>query len=61
MRGFLVMFWQLFVAGGIALAALANISIYHLNVMQSWRWMFIAAGFPALILIVLVPFCQGRT
>lgn len=61
MRGFLVLFWQLFVAGGIAISALVNIGVYHLNDKQSWRWMFIAAGFPALILVILTFFCQGKT
>jgi MFS family permease len=61
MRGFLVMLWQLLDAGGIAISSAVNISVYHLNLNQSWRWMFIAAGIPALLLFSLVLFCQGRT
>ena len=61
MRGFLVMQWQLFDAGGIAISSLVNISVYHLDPKQSWRWMFIVAAIPALLLFSLVTFCQGSS
>jgi MFS family permease len=60
LRGFLVMQWQLLDAGGIAVSSLVNICVYHLNPKQSWRWMFIAAAAPALLLFSLVLFCQGE-
>ncbi|KAI9686894.1 MAG: hypothetical protein M1822_002647 [Bathelium mastoideum] len=55
-RGILVMCWQLFVALGIALGSIANISVYKLDTRQSWRYMFISAFIPALLLFSLVLF-----
>ncbi|KAI9660944.1 MAG: hypothetical protein M1821_009271 [Bathelium mastoideum] len=55
-RGILVMCWQLFVALGIASGSIANISVYNLNTLQSWRYMFISAFIPALLLFSLVLF-----
>jgi MFS family permease len=60
MRGLLVLFWQLFDGFGIAAGSLANIIVYPLNTQQSWRWMFIAACIPALLLFSLVVFCEGK-
>jgi MFS family permease len=59
-RGFLLVFWQLFVAFGLAAGSLANLSIYQLNPSSSWRYMFISAFIPALLLLSLVLFSPGR-
>ncbi|OAL48072.1 MFS general substrate transporter [Pyrenochaeta sp. DS3sAY3a] len=55
-RGFLLVFWQLFVAFGLAAGSVANLSVYRLNVGSSWRYMFLAAFVPALLLLSLVLF-----
>lgn len=55
-RGILLVFWQLFVAFGLAAGSVANLSVYRLNVESSWRYMFIAAFLPALILLSLILF-----
>ncbi|KAH7382540.1 sugar transporter [Phaeosphaeria sp. MPI-PUGE-AT-0046c] len=55
-RGILLVFWQLFVAFGLAAGSVANLSVYRLNVKSSWRYMFIAAFLPALLLLSLIMF-----
>ncbi|KAH7070304.1 sugar transporter [Paraphoma chrysanthemicola] len=55
-RGFLLVFWQLFVAFGLAAGSVANMSVYQLNIGSSWRYMFIAAFIPALLLLSLILF-----
>ncbi|KAH7076863.1 sugar transporter, partial [Paraphoma chrysanthemicola] len=55
-RGFLLVFWQLFVAFGLAAGSIANVSVYRLNVHSSWRYMFISAFIPALLLLSLILF-----
>lgn len=59
-RGILLVFWQLFVAFGLAAGSVANLSMYRLDVHSSWRYMFIAAFIPALLLLSLVLFSPGR-
>lgn len=59
-RGVLLVCWQLSVAFGLAAGSVANLSVYHLDVQQSWRYMFIAAFIPALILFSLVLFAPGK-
>jgi MFS family permease len=59
-RGVLVVCWQLFVAFGLAAGSIANISVFHLNTKQSWRYMFISAFIPALLLFSLVLFSPGK-
>lgn len=59
-RGTLLVFWQLFVAFGLAAGSVANITVYHLNARESWRYMFISAFIPALLLFSLVLFSPGR-
>jgi MFS family permease len=59
-RGLLLVFWQLFVAFGLAAASLANLSVYRLNVDSSWRYMFISAFIPALLLLSLILFSPGK-
>ena len=59
-RGFLLVFWQLFVAFGLAAGSVANLSVYRLNVSSSWRYMFLAAFIPALLLLSLVLFSPGK-
>lgn len=59
-RGILLVFWQLFVAFGLAAGSVANLSVYRLNVESSWRYMFIAAFLPALLLLSLIPFSPGK-
>lgn len=59
-RGILLVFWQLFVAFGLAAGSVANLSVYRLNVESSWRYMFIAAFLPALILLSLILFSPGK-
>jgi MFS family permease len=58
-RGILLVFWQLFVAFGLAAGSVANLSVYRLDVYSSWRYMFIAAFIPALLLLSLVLFSPG--
>jgi MFS family permease len=60
-RGILLVFWQLFVAFGLAAGSIANFSVYRLDVHSSWRYMFIAACIPALLLLSLVLFSPGET
>ncbi|KAJ4373787.1 hypothetical protein N0V83_002526 [Neocucurbitaria cava] len=55
-RGILLVCWQLFVAFGLAAGSVANMSVFHLNEEESWRYMFIAAFIPALLLFSLVLF-----
>ncbi|KAJ8117086.1 hypothetical protein OPT61_g1627 [Boeremia exigua] len=55
-RGVLLVFWQLFVAFGLAAGSVANLSVYRLNVQSSWRYMFLAAFLPALLLLSLILF-----
>ncbi|KAF2438504.1 MFS general substrate transporter [Karstenula rhodostoma CBS 690.94] len=55
-RGILLVFWQLFVAFGLAVGSFANIIVYRIDVNSSWRYMFIAAVIPALFLISLILF-----
>ncbi|RII17987.1 sugar transporter [Alternaria sp. MG1] len=55
-RGILLVFWQLFVAFGLAAGSVANLSVYRLDVDSSWRYMFIAAFLPALLLLSLILF-----
>lgn len=59
-RGTLLVCWQLFVAFGIAAGSVANISVYRLNTAESWRYMFISAFIPALLLFSLVLFSPGK-
>lgn len=59
-RGVLLVCWQLFVAFGLAAGSIANISVYRLNVRESWRYMFISAFIPALLLFSLVLFSPGK-
>ena len=59
-RGILLVFWQLFVAFGLAAGSVANLSVYRLNVHSSWRYMFIAAILPALVLVSLILFSNGE-
>ena len=59
-RGFLLVFWQLFVAFGLAAGSVANIAVYRLNEHSSWRYMFISAFIPALILLSLILFSPGK-
>jgi MFS family permease len=59
-RGILLVFWQLFVAFGLAAGSVANLSVYRLNVESSWRYMFIAAFLPALLLLSLILFSPGK-
>ena len=58
-RGILLVCWQLFVAFGLAAGSTANLSVYHLNAHESWRYMFISAFVPALLLFSLVLFSPG--
>ena len=60
-RGILLVFWQLFVAFGLAAGSVANLSVYHLDVDSSWRYMFIAAFLPALLLLSLILFSPGKS
>ncbi|KAF1849418.1 MFS general substrate transporter [Cucurbitaria berberidis CBS 394.84] len=55
-RGVLLVCWQLFVACGIAAGSVANLSLYRLNPSESWRYMFISAFIPALLLFSMVLF-----
>ncbi|RMZ72165.1 sugar transporter [Pyrenophora seminiperda CCB06] len=55
-RGMLLVFWQLFVAFGLAAGSVANLSVYRLSPPESWRYMFIAACIPALLLLSLILF-----
>ncbi|KAI4611679.1 hypothetical protein J4E83_007929 [Alternaria metachromatica] len=55
-RGFLLVFWQLFVAFGLAAGSVANMAVYRLDVHSSWRYMFISAFVPALLLLSLILF-----
>lgn len=55
-RGVLLAFWQLFVAFGLAAGSIANLSMYRLDLQSSWRYMFIAAFIPALLLLSLILF-----
>ncbi|KAH6629841.1 major facilitator superfamily domain-containing protein [Boeremia exigua] len=55
-RGILLVFWQLFVAFGLAAGSITNFSVYRLDTDSSWRYMFIAAFIPALLLLSLVLF-----
>ena len=59
-RGFLLVFWQLFVAFGLAAGSVANLSVYRLDVHSSWRYMFITASIPALLLLSLILFSPGK-
>lgn len=59
-RGILLVFWQLFVAFGLAAGSVANLSVYRLDVDSSWRYMFIAAFLPALLLLSLILFSPGK-
>ena len=59
-RGFLLVFWQLFVAFGLAAGSVANMAVYRLDVHSSWRYMFISAFIPALILLSLILFSPGE-
>jgi MFS family permease len=59
-RGFLLVFWQLFVAFGLAVGSVANLSVYGLNIHSSWRYMFTAAFIPALLLLSLILFSPGK-
>ena len=59
-RGFMLVFWQLFVAFGLAAGSVANMAVYSLNVHSSWRYMFISAFIPALILLSLILFSPGK-
>jgi MFS family permease len=59
-RGILLVFWQLFVAFGLAAGSIANLCVYQLHVESSWRYMFIAAFIPALLLISLILFSPGK-
>jgi len=59
-RGFLLVFWQLFVAFGLAAGSVANMAVYRLDVHSSWRYMFISAFIPALILLSLILFSPGK-
>lgn len=59
-RGILLVFWQLFVAFGLAVGSVANLIVYRLNEHSSWRYMFIAAFIPALILLSLILFSPGK-
>lgn len=58
-RGILLAFWQLFVALGLAAGSIANLSVYRLDERASWRYMFIAAFIPALLLLSLILFSPG--
>jgi MFS family permease len=60
-RGILLVFWQLFVAFGLFAGSIANLSVYKLNAGASWRYMFIAACIPALLLLSLILFSPGRS
>jgi hypothetical protein len=60
-RGILLVFWQLFVAFGLAAGSVANLSVYRLNVQSSWRYMFVAACLPALLLLSLILFSPGKS
>jgi MFS family permease len=60
-RGFLLVFWQLFVAFGLASGSAANLSVYSLNPGSSWRYMFLAAFIPALLLLSLILFSPGES
>jgi MFS family permease len=59
-RGFLLVFWQLFVAFGLAAGSVANLSVYRLDMHSSWRYMFISAFIPALLLLSLILFSPGK-
>jgi MFS family permease len=59
-RGMLLVFWQLFVAFGLAAGSIANLSVYSLNTSSSWRYMFISAFIPALLLLSLILFSPGK-
>jgi MFS family permease len=59
-RGMLLVFWQLFVAFGLAAGSVANLSVYQTNPDSSWRYMFIAAFIPALLLLSLILFSPGK-
>lgn len=60
-RGVLLVFWQLFVAFGLAAGSVANLSVYRINIESSWRYMFIAAFLPALLLLSLILFSPGKS
>lgn len=60
-RGVILVCWQLFVAFGLAAGSTANLSLYHLNPDESWRYMFISAFLPALLLFSLVLFSPGMS
>lgn len=60
-RGILLVFWQLFVALGLFAGSVANLSVYSLNVHASWRYMFIAAFIPAILLLSLILFSPGKS
>jgi MFS family permease len=59
-RGMILVFWQLFVTFGLAAGSIANLSVYQLNPIASWRYMFIAAFIPALLLLSLILFSPGK-
>jgi MFS family permease len=59
-RGILLVFWQLFVAFGLFSGSIANLSVYKLNTHASWRYMFVAACIPALLLLSLILFSPGK-
>lgn len=59
-RGILLVFWQLFVAFGLAAGSVANLSVYRLDVRSSWRYMSIAAFIPALLFVSLILFSPGK-
>jgi MFS family permease len=58
-RGILLVFWQLSVSFGLFAGSVANLSVYKLNTDASWRYMFIAAVIPALLLLSLILFSPG--
>ena len=59
-RGILLVFWQLFVAFGLFAGSIANLSVYKLDIHESWRYMFITACMPALLLLSLILFSPGK-
>jgi len=59
-RGILLVFWQWFVALGLFAGSVANLSVYKLDTHASWRYMFIAACMPALLLLSLILFSPGN-
>jgi MFS family permease len=60
-RGILLVLWQLFVAFGLAAGSVANLSVYRLDVHSSWRYMFLSACIPALLLLSLILFSPGES